>query len=138
VIVVDEYLAIRSLLGLLPDGLPDEPLAITTSAHWRLLQRIHAPAGGQLSQALAALPAPDREALRFPHREVLEVLDPRPRLDEAAQVAARFGNTGWLISETVTAGLTHGRQLWFGNPRNIGARLREIADDLGVAIHVAA
>ena len=53
------------------------------------------------------------------------MLDPRPRLDEAAQIAARYGNTGWLISETVTAGLTHGRQLWFGNPRNVGVRLRE-------------
>lgn len=137
-IVVDEYLAIRSLLGLLPDALPDEPLAITTSAHWRLLQRVHAPSGGQLSQALAALPASDREALRFPHREVLEVLDPRLRLDEAAQIAARYGNTGWLISETVTAGLTYGRQLWFGSDRNIGIRLREIADDLGIAIHLAA
>jgi len=93
-IVVDEYLAIRSLLGVLPEGLPDEPLAITTSAHWRLLQRVHAPAGGQLSQALSALPASDREALRFPHREVLDVLDPRPRLDEAAQIAARYGNAG--------------------------------------------
>lgn len=137
-IVVDEYLAIRSLLGVLPNGLPDEPLAITTSAHWRLLQRVHAPAGGQLSQALAALPASDREALRFPQREVLEVLDPRPRLDEAAQIAARFGKTGWLIAETVTAGLTYGRQLWFGSERNVGVRLREIADDLGIEIHVTA
>jgi len=75
-IVVDEHLAIRSLLGVLPEGLPDEPLAITTSAHWRLLQRVHAPAGGPLSQALSTLPASDREALRFPHREVLDVLDP--------------------------------------------------------------
>jgi hypothetical protein len=137
-IVVDEYLAIRSLLGVLPEGLPDEPLAITTSAHWRLLQRVHAPAGGQLSQALSGLPASDREALRFPHREVLDVLDPRPRLDEAAQIAARFGKTGWLIAETVTAGLTYGGQLWFGSDRNVGVRLREIADELGVEIHIAA
>lgn len=135
-IVVDEYLAVRSLLGILPEDLPDEPLAITTSAHWRLLQRVHAPSGGQLSQALAALPASDREALRFPHREVIEVLDPRPRLDEAAQIAARFGKTGWLIAETVTAGLTYGRQLWFGSERNVGIRLREIAEDLGIAVHV--
>jgi hypothetical protein len=55
VIVVDEYLAIRSLLGDLPDALPDEPLALTASAHWRLLQRIRAPIGGQPSEALAAL-----------------------------------------------------------------------------------
>ena len=137
-IVVDEHLAIRSLLGMLPDVLPDEQLAITSSAHWRLLQRLHAPSGGQLSQALAALPTPDREVLRFPRREVLEVVDPRPLLDEAAQIAARFGNTGLLIAETAAAGLAHGRQLWFGNPRNIGTRLREIADDLNIAIHVAA
>jgi class 3 adenylate cyclase len=26
---------------------------------------------------------------------------------------------------------------WFGNPRNVSRRLRQIADDLGVAIHVA-
>ncbi len=137
-IVVDEYLAIRSLLGDLPEDLPDEPLALTASAHWRLLQRIHSPGGGQMSQALAALSPAGRNVLRQPAPAVLEVLDPRPLLDEAAQVAARYGNTGLLISETITAGLAHGRQLWFGNPRNIGIRLREIADDLGVAISVAA
>jgi hypothetical protein len=65
------------------------------------------------------------------------VLDPRPRLDEAAQIAARYGKTGWLIAETVTAGLTYGRQLWFGSDRNVGVRMHEIADDLGVAIRVA-
>jgi len=43
-----------------------------------------------------------------------------------------------LIAETVTAGLTHGRQLWFGSDRNVGVRLREIADELDVEIHIAA
>lgn len=137
-IVVDEYLAVRSLLGDVPVDLPDEPLAITTSAHWRLLQRIHSPAGGQLSRTLSALSPGGRDVLRQPHPAVLEVVDPRPLLDEAAQIAARFGNTGLLIAETAAAGLAHGRQLWFGNPRNIGTRLREIADDLNIAIHVAA
>lgn len=136
-IVVDEYLAIRSLLGDVPAGLPDEPLAITASAQWRILQRIHAPSGGQLSQALGALSPAGRAVLREPSSAVLEVLDPRPLLDEAAQIAARYGRTGLLIAETAAAGLAHGRQLWFGNPRNIGIRLREIADELGVAIHVA-
>jgi len=84
------------------------------------------------------------------------VLDPRPRLDEAAQVPARSlmsgwlcrssrigassnvsmcGNTGWHIAETVVAGLAHGHQLWFGDERKIGL-LREIAADLDVAIRV--
>lgn len=136
-IVVDEYLAIRSLLGDLPDEVPDEPLALTASAHWRLLQRVHAPSGGQLSQALSKLSPGGRDVIRRPAPALLEVLDPRPLLDEAAQIAARYGNTGLLIAEMATAGLTHGRQLWFGNPRNIGVRLGEIADDLGIAIHVA-
>lgn len=137
-IVVDEYLAIRSLLGDVPADLPDEPLAITASAHWRILQRIHAPSGGQLSQALSALSPAGRAVFRQPSPVVLDVLDPRPLLDEAAQIAARYGNTGLLISETAAAGLAHGRQLWFGNLRNIGIRLREIAEDLGIEIHVAA
>lgn len=136
-IVVDEYLAIRSLTGVLPAELPDEPLGLTTSAHWRILQRIHAPGAGQLSQALAALSPAGRAVLRRPAPAVLEVLDPRPMLDQAAAVAAAYGNTGWLIAETLVAGLAHGRQLWFGNERNIGRRLREIADDLDVTIHIA-
>ncbi len=136
-IVVDEYLAIRSLTGVLPDDLPDEPLALTTSAHWRILQRIHAPGSGQLSQALGALSAAARIALREPIPAVLTVLDPRPILDQAAAVAAAYGNTGWHVAETIAAGLAHGRQLWFGAERNVGRRMQEIADDLGVAIYVS-
>jgi hypothetical protein len=136
-IVVDEYLAVRSLLGVLPTDLPDDRLALPLPAHWRLLQRLHAPAGGQLSQLLSALPESDREALRFPDPAVLEVIDPRPRLDQAAAIAAAYGGTGWLVAETIVAGLAHGRVLWFGNERNIGRRLREIASELGIAIHTA-
>ena len=80
-IVVDEYLAVRSLLGALPAEVPDEPVALPLSAHWRLLQRLHAPGSGQLSRVLAALPEIDREVLRAPDPAVLEVLDPRPLLD---------------------------------------------------------
>lgn len=137
-IVVDEYLAMWSLLGVLSPDVPEERMAFPLSAHWGLLQRLHAPAGGRLSQVLSLLPDVDRETLRAPDPAVLEVLDPRPRLDEAARLAARYGNTGWHVAETVVAGLAHGHQLWFGDERNIGIRLREIAADLGAAIHVAA
>jgi hypothetical protein len=127
----------RSLLGPLAAEMPDDRLALPVSAHWRLLRRIHAPAGGQLSQVLASLPESDREALRAPDPRLLAVLDPRPLLDQAAQLAARFGGTGWLVAETAVAGLTHGRQLWFGNERNVGHKLREIAGAPGITIHVA-
>lgn len=54
-ILIDEYLAMRVLGGSWPEGLPDgDDQALTASRHWRLLQRIHAPGTGQLSQRLAA------------------------------------------------------------------------------------
>jgi hypothetical protein len=136
-IVVDEYLAVRALGGDWPAGLPDDDLALTSTRHWRLLLKVHAPGDGQLSQLLAALPGGDRTVIRFPHPEILSVLDPRPLLDSAASIAARFGTTGFLIAESLAAGLAHGRQLWFGNPHNVGRILAEAAEELGIAVHLA-
>lgn len=55
-IVVDEYLAIRSVLGDTPNSLLDDVLAITTSVHCRILHRLHLPGTGQLliAEMLAA------------------------------------------------------------------------------------
>lgn len=133
--VIDEYLAVRVLVGARPDQLgDDEPLALTTYRHFRLLQRVHAPGTGQLSSLLADA---DRQVIRRPHPEVLQIIDPRPLLDEAAAIGARYRTAGLLVGETLAAGLMYGRQLWFGSERNVGARLAEIADDLRIDIHVA-
>jgi hypothetical protein len=137
VLVIDEYLAVRVLGGHWPAGLPDDDLGLPASRHWRLLQRVHAPGGGQLSQLLAALPGGDLGVVRYPHPEVLQILDPRPLLDEAASIAARYGAGGLLIAETLAAGLAYGHQLWFGTQRNVGRALARIADDLHVVVHVA-
>lgn len=137
-IVVDEYLAVRALLGTVPDDLLDEDLALPTSRHWRLLQALHGGQGGQLSRLLAQLSETGRLAVRFPHPEVFQVLDPRPLLDEAAALAARFNNTGWLTAETLAAGRRHGRVLWFGEEQNVGRLLRAAANELGIQIEVAA
>lgn len=137
-VVIDEYLAVRVLGGSWPEGLPDDELVLPASRHWRLLQRVHAPGGGQLSQLLAALPGGDLDVVRHPHPEVLQVLDPRPLLDDAAAIAAHYAAGGLLIAETLAAGLAQGRQLWFGSERNVGRALSRIADDLGIAVHVLA
>lgn len=136
-LVIDEYLAVRVLGGTWPDGLPDEDLALPASRHWRLLMRVHAPGAGQLSQLLAALPGDDLDVVRYPHPDLLQILDPRPLLDSAASIAARYSAGGLLIAETLAAGLVHGHQLWFGTSRNIGQALARIADDLGIAVHVS-
>lgn len=137
-IVVDEYLAVRVLRAQWPTGLPDDDLALTASRHWRLLQALHGGRGGQLSQLFAGAPADVVSAVRWPHPEVLQVLDPRPLLDEAAVLAARFGGTGLLTAETMAAGLAHGRQLWFGTGANVGRLLERAAGELGIGLHVLA
>lgn len=135
-IVVDEYIAVRVLRGRWPAELPDdEDLGLPASAHWRLLQALHRDRGGQLSQLFAGASPAVINAIRWPHPEVLQVLDPRPLLDRAAMLANRYGG-GLLIGETLAAGLLNGRQLFFGTARNIGPRLRQGGDDLGVAIHL--
>lgn len=102
-----------------------------------MLQRIHPPGSGQLTATLGRLSPAGRQAVRYPHPEVLQVLDPRPLLDEAASIGARYRTGGLLIVETLAAGLAFGHQLWFGTGRNIGGRLTEIAADLGIGVHLA-
>jgi hypothetical protein len=72
----------------------------------------------------------DLGVVRWPHPEVLTVLDPRPLLDEAARITARFGG-GWVIGETLAAALAHGRRLYYGSPDNIGGPERNRARNSG-------
>jgi hypothetical protein len=135
-LVIDEYLAVRVVGGDWPAELPDDELGLPMTRHWRLLQRVYAPTGGQLSQLLAALPGSDLDAIRFPHPEVVQVFDPRPLLNSAADIAARYSAGGLLVAETLAAGLAYGRQLWFGTERNVGQVLSGVAADLGIAVRV--
>ena len=95
----------------------------------------HSPGDGQLSAILAQLSDAGRDAVRRPHPEILNILDPRPLLDDAAALAARYGG-GLLIAETLAAGLIHGRTLYFGAAANVGRHLAQAADDLAIAVHV--
>jgi hypothetical protein len=137
VIVVDEYLAARVVGGDWPAVLPDDELALQASRHWRLLQALHGGRGGQLSRILGQLSDAGRDGIRHPHPEVLQVLDPRPLLDEAAILAARYGGTGLLVAESLAAGLSYGHQLWFGTNDNVGHLLARAAVELGIAVHLA-
>jgi hypothetical protein len=137
-LVIDEYLAVDVVRGDWPDELPDDDvLGLPVTCHYRLLQRIHDPGNGQLSTILGRLSPQDREAIRRPHAEIVQVLDPRPILDQAASISARYHAGGFLVPEILAAGLTYGRQLWFGTPANVGRRMADIAADLGISIHIA-
>jgi hypothetical protein len=136
-LVIDEYLAVDVVRGAWPEGLPDDDvLGLTANRHYRLLQRVHDPGNGQLSAILARMSEAGRETIRNPHPEVLHILDPRPLLDEAASIGARYRTGGLLVTETLAAGLAFGRALYFGAEANVGRRLAEIAADLGIAVQV--
>jgi hypothetical protein len=136
VIVIDEFLAVRVLGGSWPEGLPDEEdLGLPAGCHWRLLQRVHNPSPGRLSQLLASLPGADLGVVRFPHPEVLLVIDPRPLLDHAARLATRYGG-GLLTCETLAAGIANARRLYYGAHSNIGRSTQRAAGELGVELHV--
>jgi hypothetical protein len=137
-LVIDEYLAVDVLLGDWPAGLADDDtLVLPTTRHFRLLQRVHNPGTGQLTGILDRLSATGRDSLRHPHPEVVQILDPRPLLDEAASIGARYRTGGLLMVETLAAGLAYGHQLWFGTQRNVGRRLADIAAELNIAINLA-
>jgi hypothetical protein len=136
-IVIDEYLAVRVMRAQWPPGLPDGDLVLPASRHWRLLQALYGGRGGQLSSILDQLSRAGRDGVRHPHPEVFSVLDPRPLLDDAAIIAARYGGTGLLVAETLAAGLAHGAELWFGIPANVGRLFSRAADELGIAVHIA-
>src|SRR4051794_37406752 len=63
-LVIDEYLALRVIGGDWPAELPDDELGLPVTRHWRLLQQVYAPAGGQLSQLLVELHASDHRAAK--------------------------------------------------------------------------
>jgi hypothetical protein len=139
VIVVDEYLALDVLRGQWPEGLPeDDLLGLPVTHHYRLLQRVHQPGTGRLSRILAGLSDAGRDAVRRPHPDIVQVLDPRPLIDQAASIGARYRTGGLLMTETLAAGLAHRRALYFGSEDNVGRRFAEIAADLGIAITVLA
>ena len=71
--------------------------------------------------------------VRHPDPDILQILDPRPLLDQAASIAAFYGGTGLFIAETLAAGVIVGSQLWFGLPVNVGCLLENAADELAVA-----
>ena len=92
------------------------------------------PAAGRISRGLAALRNEDREAIRRPHPDLLEVLDPRGTSLLAADLLETTGPTSMLIAETLAAAIHFRSELYFGDPQNAIGPISEHARDLGVDI----
>jgi hypothetical protein len=125
---------VRVLGGDWPEGLPDAELRLPASRHWRPLQQVHTPSSGLLSRLLAALSGDHFEVVRWPYRDVLQVLDTCPLLDQA-RITARFGG-GWMVGETIAAGWAHGRCPHYGAADNFGPPERSAGSRAALDIRV--
>lgn len=136
--IVDEYVALRALVGDWPAEIPADLLGLTYTRHWRLLSAMSASTGGRISRRLSALGTEDLEAIRRPHPDLLEVLDPRATSVLAADLLATIGPTSMLIAETLAAAIHFESDLYFGDPQNAVGPIGEYARVLGVNIIVVA
>jgi hypothetical protein len=136
--IVDEYVALRVLVGDWPAEIPADLLGLTYTRHWRLLSALAVPAGGRISRRLAALDGDDRDVIRRPHPDLLEVLDPRATSLLAADLLKTVGPTSMLIAETLAAAIHFESDLYFGDPQNAAGSIGEHAQVLGLNIVVVA
>jgi hypothetical protein len=136
--VVDEYLALRVLAGDWPAEIPHDVLGLTYARHWRLLSAMANPSAGRISRGLAALSGEDRERLRRPHPDLIEVLDPRATSLLAADLLETTGPTSMLIAETLAAAIRQQSEIYVGDPQNAVGPMRKHARTLGVEIVIVA
>ncbi|WP_419855160.1 hypothetical protein [Candidatus Poriferisodalis sp.] len=122
--IIDEVLAARAVAGQLPVSLTEAPLAICTSAHWRLLRAVlamqfAAPGPvGQIQRLLAPMSRPQRVAIHAPAPEVLQVMDPRLHSSVAASFANEHG-LNWFVADHVGAAAFHEAELVFSSARRV-------------------
>lgn len=134
--IVDEYAAVRVLIGDWPPDLPRDLLGLTYTRHWRLLSALAVPTRGRISRQLEGLSRDGREAIRRPHPELVEVLDPRATSVLAADLLQSIGPTSVLIAETLAAAIHHRSEVFVGDPQNAAGAMAQHAETLGVTLTI--
>jgi hypothetical protein len=104
-LLVDDRLVLRAVVGTLPPGLRGRPLATTTTWWWRATSAMHGGRGGALSAEVA-----DAELDAVAHvledlDQVLTVLDIRSLMPLMGHVAGHHA-VNLLAAEAVAAALT--------------------------------
>lgn len=128
----------RVLIGDWPPEIPRDLLGLTYTRHWRLLSSLSVPSHGRISRQLGGLSREGREAIRRPHPELVEVLDPRATSLLAAELLRTLGPTSMLIAETLAAAVHHRSEFFVGDPQNAAGKMSEDALALGVEVIIVA
>lgn len=130
-IIVDDHLAILAVGGGAP--IRGAPVATTYAFWYRLARALHAPGtSGSLSGHPAAESA--RSRLLNPPADRLVVLDPRPSVGAAADVAARH-RANLLLAELVGAARHHAAAVRI-TTGNAGRSWAKVMEDEGIDFEV--
>lgn len=128
-IIIDDKLSLDALAGRFE---PTEPVAITWSFHYRLLRALRDESRwGALSRTATA------DVLHIatdPPASRLQVLDPRPVTDDAAQLAVRHG-LNVLAAELMAAAKRYQAAVHLSAP-NVGRRWPEVMDAEGISLTI--
>lgn len=144
-ILVDEYVALRAIVGRPPAVLVGETLALTYSRTYRLMRALLDPGPsrlkvrGRFTRLVDALDAADlhilRDRLAAPDPAVLSVVDPRPLLRTAGAL-----QNGYIVSmlqaETLAAAVINNWPIRFAEPGSASDPVRRAAEELGLDLVV--
>ena len=140
-ILVDEYAALPTLVGLPPVQLAGEALALTYSRAYRLTRALLDPGPGRLAtrgrftRLVEALSAADiqllHERLADPDPAMLTIVDPRPMIRTASAIQNTYAMS-LLQAETLAAAVTNDWPIRFAAADSASESVRRAAIELGL------
>ena len=140
-ILVDEYAALRALVGRPPAQLAGEALALTYSRAYRLTRALLDPGPGRLAtrgrftRLVEALNTADQlmlhERLAYPDPAVLTIVDPRPLIRTAGAMQNTYA-VSLLQAETLAAAVTYDWRIRFAALESAPDAVQRAAAELGL------
>jgi hypothetical protein len=147
VILVDEFLAIRVMVGRAPKALRGESAALTYGRTYRLTRALLGSGPGRLqvrgrfTRLVDALGEDDQRALgewlADPDPAVLTVVDPRVYIRSTAVLQNTYA-VSLLQAETLAVGAEHDWPIRFGDLDSAPEPVQRAARDLGLDLGVVA
>ena len=144
-VLVDEFLALRALIGRPPSEIEGEVPSLTYSRAYRLTRALLEPGPnrprirGRFSRVADALPQADRLRLHLsltaPDPDVLRIIDPRPLILTAGTIQNTYP-VSLLQAETLAAAMVEDRPLMFQEHDSAPEALRRAVSEIGLDLTV--
>jgi len=144
-IIGDEFLALRSLIGRPLAVVADEPIGLTYSRAYRLTRALLDPGPGRLAvrgrftRIVDQLSSVDQVALHnrlaAPDPKMLSIIDPRPAIRTAGTVQNAY-SVSLLQAETLAVAVLDNLRIVFADPDSASAPFRRAATEMGLDLEI--